>query len=117
MKDTSRGSANPRIPFKNHGVALPGVLRSTILRALTIGYIAGLILMTEQRAHAYVDPGSGLLFLQMLGASVAGGLFFLRDRLRKLFRGGTKNATTTQQAPGLTKEPDASVSVRGPDEL
>jgi hypothetical protein len=36
-------------------------------------------------AHAYVDPGTGAMILQMIGAAVAGTLFFfhsLRDRIR-----------------------------------
>ncbi len=120
MKDSSLGSPNLWSLFKNPRVAGAHWLHSAILRILTIGSIAGLVLMTEQRARAYVDPGSGLLFLQMLGASVAGGLFFLRQRLRKLFRGGAKDTTSTPPVPGLTKEPDngvSSVSARQPDDL
>ena len=59
------------------------------LRALvgivTVGQIAALILMTEVPARAYVDPGTGLLTLQMLGASVAGVLFMIRRKLRSFF--------------------------------
>jgi len=57
---------------------------------LVIGQTGGLMLMTERAAHAYVDPGSGLLTLQMLGASLAGGFYFLRHKLRKLVSGTAK---------------------------
>lgn len=39
-------------------------------------------------AHAYVDPGTGAMILQIIGAAVAGTLFFfhnLRDRVRGWF--------------------------------
>jgi hypothetical protein len=34
---------------------------------------------------AYVDPGAGLLALQILGASVFGGYYLLRRKLQLLF--------------------------------
>jgi hypothetical protein len=37
-------------------------------------------------AHAYVDPGSGLLAFQIGGSMLAGALFFVRAKIRKLFR-------------------------------
>jgi hypothetical protein len=37
-------------------------------------------------ANAYVDPGSGLLFLQVGGSMLAGAMFVLRAKIRKLFR-------------------------------
>ncbi len=40
----------------------------------------------EQPARAYADPGSGLLLYQIGSSMVAGALFFLRSRIRKLFR-------------------------------
>ena len=29
-------------------------------------------------AHAYIDPGTGTMLLQMIGAMIAAGLFYLR---------------------------------------
>ena len=40
----------------------------------------------ERRAYAYTDPGSGLLALQYLLSLAAGGLFYFRRSLAKLFR-------------------------------
>lgn len=40
-------------------------------------------------AYAYIDPGSGSLLLQMLIASIIGGLFYLRGltaKVRDFFR-------------------------------
>jgi hypothetical protein len=48
-------------------------------------------------ANAYVDPGSGLLFIQVGGSMLAGAMFVLRAKLRKLFRLG--NPTKTEDQP------------------
>ena len=44
-------------------------------------------------ANAYVDPGSGLLFLQVGGSMLAGAMFALRAKIRKLFRMGNPTET------------------------
>ena len=45
-----------------------------------------LLFCFEQRAYAYVDPGSGLLVFQVVGSMVAGAYFMFRRKLRQLFR-------------------------------
>ncbi|MFP5232193.1 MAG: hypothetical protein ACLGQX_06130 [Acidobacteriota bacterium] len=45
-----------------------------------------LCLSLERRAYAYIDPGSGLLMLQALGAVFTGFLYAVRKRIRALFR-------------------------------
>jgi hypothetical protein len=47
--------------------------------------IAAFLIAAEKPAHAYVDPGSGLLFFQVAGSMLAGALFVLRTRIRRLF--------------------------------
>ena len=39
---------------------------------------------TARPAYAYVDPGAGLLMLQMLGSTLAGAMFLVRKRIRQL---------------------------------
>jgi hypothetical protein len=39
----------------------------------------------ERQAHAYVDPGSGLLVFQGISALVSGALFYFRRRIKSLF--------------------------------
>ena len=56
---------------------------------------AGLVLVmlgiaVEQPAAAYTDPGSGALILQMIAASVVGGLFYFR-KIIAFFRGAPKD--------------------------
>jgi hypothetical protein len=47
-------------------------------------------------ANAYVDPGSGLLFFQVGGSMLAGAMFVLRAKIRKLFGLGNPAETKDQ---------------------
>jgi hypothetical protein len=38
---------------------------------------------TSRPAYAYVDPGTGLFLLQMVGSTFAGMMFLLRKRVRQ----------------------------------
>ena len=51
-----------------------------------------------QPAHAYVDPGSGLLMFQSLSAAFAGALFYFRHRLKAVFT-RTRNRKTPADRP------------------
>ncbi|HEU4516696.1 MAG TPA: hypothetical protein VFR77_05280 [Steroidobacteraceae bacterium] len=44
--------------------------------ALTLGVVAS--------AHAYIDPGTGSMLLQMIGAGIAGAIFYFRELRMKL---------------------------------
>ncbi len=39
----------------------------------------------ERQAHAYVDPGSGLLVFQGISAVVSGALIYFRRRIKSFF--------------------------------
>jgi len=62
----------------------PSVLRYflVLLGALQI---AAVLVAFERPAQAYVDPGSGFVFLQVAGSMCAGALYYLRHRLRRMF--------------------------------
>lgn len=62
----------------------PRVLRSWLL-LLTALQIAALMVAFERPAQAYVDPGSGFVFLQVAGSMCAGAIFYLRHRVKRLF--------------------------------
>jgi hypothetical protein len=47
---------------------------------------AALFCAIAQPANAYVDPGSGLFALQLIGTCFAGMLFLIRKRLRRIIR-------------------------------
>lgn len=54
-----------------------------------ISAILLVILAVERKAHAYTDPGSGMLILQLLGSAALGALFYFqraRQWVASLFR-------------------------------
>jgi hypothetical protein len=53
--------------------------------AVTLMLLIALSFAFERQAHAYVDPGSGLLLFQGISAAVSGVLFYFRRRLKNLF--------------------------------
>ncbi len=57
-----------------------------------------LLMATEHRAYAYVDPGSGLLAIQSLFAALGAAGYFLRRRIGTLF-GRKKPVTRVISAP------------------
>tara|TARA_B100001287_G_C22462811_1_gene425846 strand:+ start:213 stop:443 length:231 start_codon:yes stop_codon:yes gene_type:complete len=48
-------------------------------------YLVGLLMLLSSPAQAYVDPGSGSLFLQMLAAVGVGAMFYL-SRIKEFIR-------------------------------
>ena len=65
------------------------IARRTALVALASVEMAVLLAAFTKPAYGYVDPGSGLLAVQVGGSMLAGGLFILRSKLRRLFRMNT----------------------------
>lgn len=63
------------------------------------GTVELLILLTAlaRPAYGYVDPGSGLLAIQVGGSMLAGGLFLLRSKLRKLLRISPRVESASQE--------------------
>ncbi len=61
----------------------PRVLRS-MLYLLGALQIAALLVAFERPARAYVDPGSGFVFLQVAGSVFAGAVYYMRHRLKRL---------------------------------
>jgi hypothetical protein len=53
--------------------------------AVTLMLLIALSFTFERQAHAYVDPGSGLLIFQGISAVFSGALFYFRRRLKSLF--------------------------------
>ncbi len=68
----------------------PRVLRSCLL-LLGALQIAALLVAFERPAQAYVDPGSGFVFLQVAGSMFAGTLYYLRHRLKRIFHSMRKH--------------------------
>jgi ascorbate-specific PTS system EIIC-type component UlaA len=62
--------------------------RRAALGVFTIVELVVLLTALAKPAYGYVDPGSGLLAIQVGGSMLAGALFILRSKIRKLFRMG-----------------------------
>jgi len=52
--------------------------------ALSFCLLFSVICLLERPAHAYVDPGSGLLAFQSVSALITGCLFYCRKKIRRL---------------------------------
>jgi hypothetical protein len=63
--------------------------------------IVALLFAFEQPAHAYVDPGSGFVFLQVAGSMAAGALFYLRHQVKKLL--GLNSKTSREPPPAAVR--------------
>ena len=68
----------------------PRVLRSCLFLLSAI-QIAALLVAFERPAQAYVDPGSGFVFLQVAGSMFAGTIYYLRHRLKRIFHSMRKS--------------------------
>ena len=55
---------------------------SGILGLLASGIALNCFLATP--AHAYIDPGTGSMVVQVVGALVAGGIFYFRESLLRV---------------------------------
>lgn len=44
-----------------------------------------LLIATDRPLYAYADPGTGMLMLQVASSMLAGAVFFLRSKIRRLF--------------------------------
>jgi hypothetical protein len=68
---------------------------SPLMHAVYMGCVIGwffiVLVATAQPAYAYVDPGSGLLLLQIVGSTFAGMTFLLRKNIRRLFERFSKH--------------------------
>jgi hypothetical protein len=53
--------------------------------SITLVLLVALSFAFERQAHAYVDPGSGLLIFQGISATISAALFYFRRRIRNLF--------------------------------
>jgi hypothetical protein len=69
-----------------------------------------LMLATEPRAHAYIDPGTGLLALQSFFAGLAAFGYMMRRRIAGLFGRGkaAKNVVISSTAVQKEKERNAA---------
>ncbi len=73
-------------------VYFPCVVRYCLL-LLGALQIAAMSVAFERPALAYVDPGSGFVFLQVVGSMCAGAIYYLRHRLRRMLYSSRPSST------------------------
>jgi hypothetical protein len=64
---------------------------------VNVALVIALSFSFQRTAHAYVDPGSGLLAFQSISAVITGALFYFRSRLKSLFRRSNDPAQGLQE--------------------
>lgn len=80
-----------------------GIRRFSASLAVVCSWAAGASLLLTAPAQAYIDPGSGSMFLQLLLAAIAGGLWTLKaywQRLKNFFFPGQKAKNGDSPDPG-----------------
>ena len=75
-------------------------MKRVVSFSLAIFCCVCLLLATERRAMAYVDPGSGLLALQSVASVAAAAGYFMRRRIAALFG---KKDVSSQPMPVVVK--------------
>jgi hypothetical protein len=82
-------------------------MKKLITLSLTVFCCICLVVATESRAFAYVNPGDGLLALQSIAAAGAAVSYFMRRRIALLFGGSSEKAVAA-------KKPVAGVAMSVP---
>ncbi len=80
-------------------------MKRLISVGLTLFSCFCLMLATERRAMAYVDPGTGLLAIQSIASMLAAAVFFMRRRIMGLFN---KKKPSPSAQPCLTVQKEDS---------
>lgn len=86
-----------------------GIRRFSASLAVVCSWAAGASLLLTAPAQAYIDPGSGSMFLQLLLAAIAGGLWTLKvywRRLKDFFSPGPRTRQGTEQGAENVDSPD-----------
>jgi hypothetical protein len=73
----------------------PRVLR-VFLFVLGVMQITAMLVAFERSAQAYVDPGSGFVFLQVAGSMCAGAIYYLRHRVKRILLALRRSPAATQ---------------------
>ncbi len=70
-----------------------------------LGVAVAVLLADIKPAHAYIDPGAGSYFLQLLLAGVLGGAFVLKAYWQRV-KGAVRRVFGPHCAPEKQEEPD-----------
>ena len=103
MLEFERGGE--RRPEGANQAGVVGLMKRLMAVTLTLFCCLSLMLATERRAMAYVDPGSGLLAVQSIGSMLAAAGFFLRRRIMRLFH--KEQPVSSADSPQVAKREDS----------
>lgn len=65
---------------------LMSVVTEVLCTSCVVAGIFMMLVFSSKPAYAYVDPGAGLLFAQVIGSTLAGSLILVRKRIREFFK-------------------------------
>jgi hypothetical protein len=65
-----------------------------------------LLIATERRAYAYIDPGSGMMALQTITAGLAAAGYFMRRKIGALFSRKKPVESVVLPSPASVREDD-----------
>jgi hypothetical protein len=71
------------------------VLGHSFYGLLVAVWVFAALCISARAAYAYVDPGSGLFFLQIIGSTVLGFTFLIRRRVAQFLHLFTRNRKVT----------------------
>ncbi|HUB51056.1 MAG TPA: hypothetical protein VL986_02735 [Terracidiphilus sp.] len=63
--------------------------------------VVGAVILFEQPAYAYADPGTGLLAIQAVGSAIVASGWYLRRKIYALFSKGGRAQQQTDAAPAV----------------
>jgi hypothetical protein len=79
-----------------------------LLRILPLLLIViGAVILFEQPAYAYADPGTGLLAIQAVGSAIVASGWYLRRKIYALFSKGGKAQHQADAAPAADEANDS----------
>jgi hypothetical protein len=70
----------------------------------------GALLLFEQPARAYTDPGTGLLAVQAIGSMLAAAGWYMRRKIYTFFRRGPVPAPVPEEHPNSNHDEGSSQS-------
>ncbi len=82
--------------------------RKTLEVALVVSCVAIWLGTSAKALYAYADPGTGLMAIQILGATFAGFLFLIRKRIFDLFAHLRKMTGTGTPGSSVTESTSSS---------
>jgi O-antigen/teichoic acid export membrane protein len=63
--------------------------------------VVGALILFEQPAYAYADPGTGLLAIQAVGSAIVASGWYLRRKIYALFNRGGKAQQEADVTPAV----------------